>query len=267
MNIDTAKLPSADIWVIDSVRFTIFLTDDNKPSGLSSWWEALTGHDDKSVSYDRHRLVHVETGVLNPEDEEQALFQLSWSPGKVNMRILPNQEKELPPTELYNLGPLRPRLEEMGRIVKAWSSTAECPNSSRLALGTTLLHSVPSKEDGYEKLSPFLREYITLDPDSSDFRYQINRRRQSKSRSDLGLNRLSQWLVWGWQRSSLQIDLVENSVSREDLSGSPQFAVRADLDINTVPDDQLVLDCSQYVGIYDELAELAAELAQKGDHK
>jgi len=265
-----SKLPSADIWVIESLRFTVFLSDkENKPSGLSSWWEKLTGHDDRSVSIDRHSHVHVENGVFDTdtEDGKQTLFQISYAPGKVDLILLPNQDTEIQPKELNIIGDLQPNLAIMSTIVSSWAALAGCPKSTRLALGTSLLHSVSSKEEGYKILGPYLKNYVKLDLDSSDFRYHINRRRQSKSDDDLSINRLSQWFVWLWQRSNLQINLANNTVSREDLLASPQFAVRADLDINTVPDNNLEFDCSQYSGIYSELSDLATELAEKGDHK
>jgi hypothetical protein len=104
---------------------------------------------------------------------------------------------------------------------------------------------------------------VQLDTEnSSDFHYQINRRRSSKKIPGLSLNRLSKWAVNIAKFSQLALGpIVQEFV----ISANDLIFAHAELDINTVPDNQQPISPEQLPIIFSELIELASEIADQGD--
>ena len=125
------------------------------------------------------------------------------------------------------------------------------------------MFSVPTRQEGYLLLSRFLP--FTLDANSSDFLYRINRPTTSESLADgTQLNRLSTWSV-------LSMDLLRISLSPAGLTadatpqGEPALACRLELDVNTPPDRTEPLPRASYDPLLTELAAIVQNIAERGD--
>lgn len=150
--------------------------------------------------------------------------------------------------------------------IRRWLPDA--PKLTRFAFGTALLFGVEKKETGYRLLGQFL-DGIPRDPDHcSDFFYQINRPRKSKTLAESGcnleINRSSRWFVQLRQTMRLVVG-SEAHASIAEVPGS--CACRLELDLNTAPiaagDGELPME--RIIELFDELVSLAEEIATLGD--
>jgi hypothetical protein len=176
-----------------------------------------------------------------------------------------SEQEEVP--AVLTTGSLRESLGALLPLVQKWFGLDSCPVAKRLALGAVLLRPVDSRQEGYERLGPYLKDAVKLDPNgSSDFRYTINRWRSSKVVPDLRMNRLTTWFVWVWRPVKLTVRVRPDAeVSREQEAGEQQMACRLDLDVNTAPEFEGVFDPPRQGELLQELCELTEEIAAKGD--
>ena len=135
-----------------------------------------------------------------------------------------------------------PWLEETGSTAK------------RVAFGGILDQPVPNRANGHRTLSGYLP--FELDDSSSDFLYQINRRR-SVEPGGIVINRLSKWFVA--QFAGLSVDLSTQAASPLQA----EFYARLELDINTAPDQEFPPE--RTAAIFRELVSLATEIMENGD--
>jgi hypothetical protein len=123
-----------------------------------------------------------------------------------------------------------------------------------------LLRPVEDEKAGYRQLSTFLP--FELDPDSSDFSYQINRPRPSQALDDLEINRLCKWSVA--RIRSLRLTLGSGSPIAEAVD--VLTACRLEFDVNTSPKwGQKPLPSEALPALLDELHHLGQEIATEGD--
>jgi hypothetical protein len=79
-------------------------------------------------------------------------------------------------------------------LIERWFSLETCPSVIRLAFGAVLLQPVASLQHAYQQLGHYLPSMMSDPEGSSDFLYQINRRRDSTTGiAGLKINRLSKW--------------------------------------------------------------------------
>jgi len=89
-----------------------------------------------------------------------------------------------------------------------------------------------------------------------DFLYQYNRRRTSLTAPEVEINRLSKW-TWA--------PLGEVQVKDGKLVHPLESACLLELDINTMPEFQGPLQQDRLAPLFEEMVELAVEIAQRGD--
>jgi hypothetical protein len=153
-------------------------------------------------------------------------------------------------------------LQTFQELIGRWLALETSPAMTRLAFGAVLLQPVASVQDAYQRLGHYLPA-VTLDPvGSSDFFYQINRRRDSTTGiTGLKINRLSKWSA-----ASLMAMMFTGSPERmlyhPDMS---MFFAQLELDINTTPDFQGELEKGQLQSVFSELVQLGCEIAEQGD--
>ena len=131
-----------------------------------------------------------------------------------------------------------------------------------------MVQQVVDRAEGYKSLQKYLPA-VQLDPEgSSDFLYQINRKRESKVIKGLTINRLQKWSVLAMHRMAFDVGIVEGAQqqSRGVLS-APLSAQRLELDINTQPDRTEPFQSKDLNAIYSELISLGEEIAVRGDTK
>ena len=144
--------------------------------------------------------------------------------------------------------------------MKKWLAIA--PEIKRLAFGAVLLIPVSNRDEGYTTLSRYLP--FPLDLEARNFTYQINRRRDSRlGLPGLEINRLSKWSCLERRMTQLQFVIGESAIASEDSPSN--FAMRLEVDINTVPEYPKSLESGNLTGLFSEFIELGAEIAEKGD--
>lgn len=232
-------------WRVEQFRLTAFAA-----SFPDSLWQALTGEAPEN------RIVNPRLGAVREEG--------SYKDGELVVSILESTRLDIvfgKPGDLAFLGPLPGTLDLFVPVVERWFSTA--PEVERLAFGLVLHYPVESIRQGYERLTALLPN-VRIDLDnSSEFFYQINRRRESKSGVDqLKLNRLSKWSVALRQSANLVVGQAGTSIVR---NSAPMISCRLELDINTSPDYGQTLSKDSLSTVFGELVSLAVEISKEGD--
>jgi hypothetical protein len=244
-------------WMVEGFRATIFHNDFhvNAQDVAEIWERVARGQPEQVSSRPREGLILAE----GPYDDYNLICRFRLDRVDWNLEPvppLPNVPVEGFPT----IGPLLDRLPSL--LAVATNLLRECPDVARLAFGSVLALNVADLADGYSALNTLLPR-VELDPTgSSDFFYQINRRRISTSMAAIAINRLSKWSVM--QGSSVGISLTPNT-GPQFLPGRDQFACRLELDINTAGPLPNTFDGEQAVELFQELMNLGKEIAERGD--
>ena len=135
----------------------------------------------------------------------------------------------------------------------------------RLALGCQLMQPISGLTQGMEVLSQYLPHLDLPERGGRDFAYQINRRRPSRSAPDVQVNRVARWSLEEFQKGAIVMGSGQSPVMKV-LQAVPLVALT--LDINTVPDEEVVPVMSSVmssIDLFNEMSNLARELASKGD--
>lgn len=250
------SLPPLAAWQVELLRATAFV----EPEGAiapSNWWDNLVGLPPESVS------SRPKTG----REQREGTFQgrkliLQVQPDRVDWLFapaVPEKPGELPESP-PSAGSFPDVLKPFLTLVLDWLKIA--PPISRLAFGATLFQSVEDRRAGYLHLANYLRS-VQLDPDTSDFSYQINRPRNSKSGvPELKINRLMKWSVMLFTLFGMSFE--KKMPAKATITGQESHC-RLELDINTAPDFPGPLPPAEVADIFQELVGLAEEIAAEGD--
>lgn len=243
-----------DMWYAESLRLTAF-PNELLPSFLEyDWWEETVGEPPENQIYKRKIGEKIENGML-----EIGKLELNIKPIRFDW-ILSNINDKESEVELHI--DFDKILSSFSPLMNKWFNIETLPPINRLAFGAILLHPVESRIDGYQFLSKYLPS-VKLDPEgSSDFFYQINRRRFSTTNvPELYINRLSKWSVANLRQMGFVIS--DKSVKRYD--GKNNYECRLEIDINTMQEFKYGLPNDEIIVIYNELIELGKEISEKGD--
>ena len=241
---------SLDDWRVEVLRLTAFPAPGPPAANAEAWWLALFGAPHERSSQDLKRGVRQLMGAVN-----DAFMVAVENPISFELQRLAGDPGQPPPSP-DNLPAHSGAVSAFQELALRWLGLETCPPLRRLAFGATLLKPVSDQGKGYQVLGKHLPD-VTVDPGSSDFLYQINRRRPSNAVGGLPLNRLSKWSVQ--QVQELMISPGDGLVRR-----SEAFACRLELDINSVPSKRpLPKECLS--ALFDELVALANEIVQVGD--
>ena len=247
----TKKTP---LWYVEVLRWTTFLPDIAEPKNLTSWWPRVSGLG-KSDEAHRQPVGHSESGTIG-----QDVLRLHWAPGRIDW-ILTRKEDESETAR--QLTPLEEARKRFRTFIDRWTKQKFVPAAKRLALGCIIAHPVPTREDGYRFLAPFVSKFVKLSPnDSRDFFYQINRPRSSKTKRGVEINRLSKWMTSQTQAMHINITPAQVVSQKGDQVAT---AARAEFDVNT--EGKLIGEFtpSQQMALFDEFDKLIVELSTKGD--
>lgn len=241
-------------WQAERLRVTAFPISAT-PMDDINWWTELIGEP-------------AETRTVQPRVDrqtEQGLFLGAKLVNQVQpLRVdwllqLTGEESEA--VTFPTIGTFLEIIDPFVELMLRWFKLKTCPELKRIAFGPSLVYPIDSRAAGYRQLSGYLPS-VKLDPEgSSDFAYQINRARNSTSIiHGLKVNRLSKWSVAKVQRMAFSVG-EELSVSK----GQELFACHLDLDINTAAEFPGPLPKNQLELVFQELVDLAKEIASEGD--
>ncbi len=251
MSANAPPPPGPAVWQAQYLRLIAFPTQPHV--GVDQhWWTDLTGAESESTTRKRHEREEqgpFEGAILSLSID---LVRIQWT---ANPRIDENQV-QMPPT----VGAFGERQAWFRGLMERWLE--QCPEISRLAFACLLLQPVESREVGYETLNRYLR-WVDIDPQSSDFMYRINRRRESAAVPGLSINRLGTWSVGRFVEVEAQIG--PPGVTAQIV---PQIAhaCALELDVNTVPEPaNRILPHQNLPRLFGELVDLGIDIATHGD--
>ena len=225
-------------WDAVALRMTAFPKPGSEITAMD-WWKSVVGEVPEEQTAKPRSGELIERGELG-----LGLLELKINP--VSMTWIQRVEEPQWEEELVSLGAFQSACGTFCPLMKNWFDLDAVPNLVRLAFGADLIQSVDSKEAGYKRLASYIPA-VALDPANlSDFIYQINRRRYSiLENEEFAINRIMKWSVL---RRQPLLDYI-----------------RLELDINTMQEFEGEFMKGQLSQLFDELVELGAEIAEKGD--
>ena len=237
-------------WRVDLMRLTAFPAPGPPTTKAEAWWLALFGAPHEKSTRNLKNGVAQLLGTVG-----DAYMLAIENPISFELRQLATDPEQPPldPDALPIFSVVEPTFQD---LALRWLTLDDSPALRRLAFGATLLKPVPSIQKGYEALDGYLPD-VNVAPDSSDFLYQINRRRPSAAISGLPLNRISKWSIQEMQELVFSAD-------GHAMRRSGGFACRVELDMNCVPSKQ-PLPPDRLPSLFTELVALATEIAAAGD--
>lgn len=237
-------------WGCESLRCTIFHSPNETPN-VAGEWERVAGTPPDAVTAKPKNREHIETGKV-----EQWQFVLHAQRGRIDWVLAAGDEP----------GDQQPIFPEIAtyflNLMGNWFRGAELPKVSRLAFGAVVGLPVPDVAAGYRTLC----DYLPFDIDysvSSDFMYQINRRRESQTIPEVVINRLTKWSVTKVTKVTF-VNMDAGLRAIQDPETGP-CCCRLELDINTVPGADTELDTQQLAPLHQELVFLGREIIREGD--
>ena len=235
-------------WMAENLRLSAFTKARCEPDSLVGTWEATVKEEPESV--ERKPKEHI---VRESGDFREASLTFACTPHRIDWIM--HQAKEMP--ETWSLvGGFTEECRAFGDLMEGW--LPQCPTLDRLAFGAVLLHPMDSRAECYEKVSQFLP--FDVDCNAKNFTYQINRPRETGlGIPDLVINRLSKWACLEMRQLSIK---QRSSIEERSLDN---FAVRLELDVNTVPEYTVPLNTEILTELFRELVEMGSEIAENGD--
>lgn len=210
------------------------------------------------------KIIQSKAGIHREEGQlRDGVLAKQVQPGRIDWLLLEPPREEPVVTGLPVIGPFTKLLDPFVQLMLRWLKLETCPTMQRLAFGAVLFIPVKNLAAGYRQLSAYLPS-VELDPEgSSDFIYRINRPRKSTSEiADLAVNRLSKWDIAVSKLVGFQIGVHSPPEISE---GREYFACHLELDVNSAPRAQGLLDKEQLPHLFQELVDLGKEIAREGD--
>ena len=250
MAVASNQVAGFEAWQIQSLRLTILL-NPAPVQAEQNWWERIIGTPPDQVASQPRQALHSEQGSFHNHS-----LNLRLQPGKIDWTLTAPMTAEVF-ENIPAIGSFEAAVDIFRPVAHEWLNI--CPSFHRLALGMNLFQPAPNKIAAYERIQQYLPD-VRLDIRSSDFFYQINRVRNSRTAvQNLRINRLMKWNVL-----QLIVELQPLAVVTAQPA-SERFACALELDINTTVDRQGDLARNDYEGIFNELLELSREIARCGD--
>ena len=240
-------------WDAVALRMTAFPKPGSEVA-VNDWWKSVVGEPPEQRTEQPRTgeiMEHAEHG--NGRLELQVTpVSLSWTHKIVEIQ---------PEKETATLGEFQRSCDKFCAMMSKWFDLDTVPNLIRLAFGSILIQPVQSQEAGLERLDRYIQA-VKLDPAlSSDFLYQINRRRASNLEIEgLAINRIMKWSM-----SQHQFFLLHPAGRENVTQAPPENFVRLEMDINTIHEFEGEFQREHLAEVFGELVELSAEIAEKGD--
>ena len=245
-------------WLVQTLRLTLFpgIGEQIKVE-KQDWWHDLLDVEASDINIQRDIGYRQEAGLY--EDDKQLV--LSIQPDRIDWRLTsPNKIPE--PGQVPDIGPYLETIDKFSKLMLKWLNFGTCPAATRLAFGPILITPVATVEEGYEQISEYLFFNINTE-NASEFLYQINRARPSKSIPGTTINRLSKWSVLAshWIKGNL----VQGVLATSNVLSPKVLNCRLELDINNIQKPGYEVDQNKLPNLYEEFVKLSKEIIEKGD--
>lgn len=245
-------------WRAELVRLTLF--EHREKICTPPYWRSLTG-EDPTESHTKAGETR-ELGAFGPG----TLIVLN-RPQRFDVTIVGDQTIKFsdgaPPPPFSTVDTLSRTFDAISPALINWLQAR--PAIKRLALGVTLLSEVPGPDGIIADLQQHLPHIPLTGVSAQDFGYTVNRPVRSKSVAGVEINRIRKWAGLAVQLIKFQatVGLGQPVARQEDQHAG--FAARLEMDINTAPMPDLVLQPNQLVPLFEEFKELALQTEKEGD--
>jgi hypothetical protein len=243
-----------DEWQVLHTRLTVFPMLD-ATSRSQEWWQEVTGAEpDETVTRKGSGTVK---GAFGPDT-----LVLNMDPERIDWVLQPSEEAVralagVP--DFVILGPASEIIERFSAIATKWLALPDVPLIARMAFGAVLIHPEADRQSAYRLLPEYLP--VKVDPESSDFLFQINPPVVPSATGVDGLliNRLSKWGVARQTVSGFNV-----AGSKIPIPASEACALSVTLDINTSPAFSGPVPQDRLLAVYRELVSAGQHVAETG---
>ena len=248
-----SKFPVAD-WQAEHARLTVFPMPD-ATTRSTEWWSTVTGGQPDEATTNPKKGSALIQGAIDP-----GRLILKLEPDRIDWMLMPSEsdmDELAAAREFPTLGSAMEMVDAFSAIVQKWLTGDDLPAIARIAFGAVLKHPEADRQAGYRRLPDYVP--VKVDPESSDFHYQINLPPVPSATGieGLSLNRLSKWSV-----AALQSFRFTGTAVQPQPVGA--FALRVEWDINTVAAFAGPIPPAQLVDIYRELVAAGRSIAANG---
>lgn len=242
-------------WDAVALRMTAFPAPGSNVT-VAGWWESVAGE------LPEQQIVNPRSGEF-AEHGKHGVGRLELNVNPVSVTWIHKVDELQPENRTATLGDFLNSCEKFCELMNRWFDLDSVPNLVRVAFGANLIQKVQNQQAGMERLAKYILA-VCVDPaNSSDFLYQINRRRASKlDREGLEINRVMKWSV-----TQHQLFLLNPATSGNTVPAPPESFVRLEIDINTMQEYKGEFNRASLSETFEELVELGKEIAKRGDVK
>ena len=243
------RLPAASGWQLELVRLIAFPA--RPPVFLDQeWWQNLVAEQPEDFVSTRKKEYRDDRGSF-----QGLLLSLTVDFTRVVWEARPpavvDQSGNFPTID----GPFQEKLGWFVELLTPWLTTS-CPPLLRLAFSAKLLQPAASAKEAYRVLAAHLPT-VNLDSNPNDFLMQINRRKEQSDVVDgLPINR-----VCTWSKMNVAIAIEPG----RPFQWPDRCYSALELDINTAPERTEGLPRDSLPRLFQELASLGVEIAERGD--
>lgn len=247
------RFPPSD-WLVGHFRLTAFPVPGAIARSLE-WWDAASGSLPDETTSNPKKGSSIVSGSFGP-----GKLVLRLEPDRVDWLLIPadilDAEASLISPAFVNIGSLTETLATFSEIAEQWLARHDVPEVGRLAFGAVLRHPEADRRSGYLRLPNYVP--VQVDPESSDFLYQINLPITSTvGINGLQINRLTKWSITA-------LKLLALASTGATIAPEPTYAFSLELDINTDPTFGSPLPKARLVALYQELTDLGGQIATEG---
>lgn len=251
------RFPPAE-WQAEQARLTVFPMPE-ATTRSAEWWQTVTDRQPDETTMNPKKGSALIQGALDP-----GKLILKLEPDRIDWVLAPSErdmEEVAVTREFPTLGPAMELVNAFSAIAEKWLVRDDLPAIARIAFGAVLIHPEPDRQTGYLRLPEYLP--VKVNPESSDFLYQINLPPVAGETGieGLRLNRLSRWSVAAFKVAAFRVTDMAVQAAR---SVSDMFALRVELDINTAPDFAGPIPHVRLIDVYRELVAAGRTIATNG---
>lgn len=256
MSTERGALPNPEVWRPMQLQLIVFPIT---PAVLAeqNWWRSVTGQE--PAESNRKAFERTDSGVL-----PDCSLSVSIDPVKVSWAMTPRLDlPDLAATAPPTLSEFPQSAERLAALIASWLSD-QCPPIKRVGLAGSLIQDAQSHADAYQLLDRYLPT-VNVDPQSYDFQFRVNRKRNSNIIDGLSVNRLTVWSALRVASFFQTINLGEEAQRAPTFIGPPRFAAMLGLDINSDSERADELPPAKRLDLFQELIGMANEIAAFGD--
>lgn len=248
-----------DDWTVNQMRCTAFTATGTSVPAVQ-WWTRLAGVDPEQITSNPRLGSSQAVGGFGPRTLVVSTQpdRVDWFLGPIPIEAASVQGQAATEPKPPSIGGAVEAFDVFSKLSKQWLAFEDIPNVNRLALGGVLSHEERNKREAYLRLPDYVP--VQVDPESSDFLFQINLPTQSRLDIEgLVINRLSKWAVTAFKLIALN---VPGGTFAQGLNTT--IALQSEIDINTAQEYQGELPKSRLAQIMDELIEHGRSLITNG---